>query len=242
MHTKWLLIGTIRAHPSNEDTNMTNDQISIQILGMDAGAPHEGEVGSGLTLHTDRGDIRAILHQADSADAAVLWVWGAHGGFAGPADSIYSRLSEEFTTQGITSLRVDYRNPRGFVECVLDTLGGLLFLGELGYRKIVLCGHSLGGAVVIAAAPFSPLVNGVVALSSQTYGAQSAANVSPRPLLLVHGEADTHLPVHCSRAIYGWAREPKKLVVFPEATHSLYQCRDALHDLLTDWILENLGG
>ena len=214
---------------------------SIQIHGVDTGPSHEGDVGAGIILHTNRGDVQGILHRAATSEVAVVWVWGAHGGFAGPAEGIYPVLSEELCHQGITSLRVNYRDPRIFLECILDTLGGVTFLEGLGHQRIVLVGHSLGGAVVIAAAPFSPQVTAVVALSSQTYGADHVAQVSPRPLLLVHGEADRRLPVSCSHAIFSWARDPKKVVVFPEAGHGLRECRDELHTLLAEWIPAQAG-
>ena len=172
-----------------------------------------GQAGRGLLLRTNLGDIQAIIHQGvdTRAQSAIVWVWGARGGFDGPADGIYGVLAEELK-QEITSLRINYRNPSSVTESVLDTLAGVSLLESTGHTDVVLVGHSLGGAVVISAAPRSSLVKGVVALSSQTYGAANAADVSPRPLLLVHGADDTHLPPRCSELIYEWAREPKELV------------------------------
>ena len=158
----------------------------------------------------------------------------------GPADGIFGVLAEDLRPR-ITSLRIDYRQPGVLHESVLDTLAGVSFLKASGYSQVVLVGHSFGGAVVICAAPFGPIVHGVVALSSQTYGAQNAANVSPRPLLLVHGEADTRLPPLCSETIFEGAKDPKELVIFPGAGHGLRECTDDLHDLLKDWIADKLG-
>ncbi len=76
----------------------------------------------------------------------------------------------------------------------MDALAGVSFLTGTGHSEIALVGHSFGGAVVISAAPFSESVKAVAALSSQTYGAQGAARVSPRPLLLAHGAADSRSP------------------------------------------------
>ncbi len=132
--------------------------------------------------------------------------WGARGGLTGPANRIYAGLADELLTDGITSLRVDYRQPRVLMESVMDTLAGVSFLKGLGYRSVALVGHSFGGAVVITAAPISDEVKAVVALSSQTYGAQDARLVSPRPLLLVHGE-DAQRPRHGDEAGAGRAGE-----------------------------------
>ena len=87
---------------------------------------------------------------------------------------------------GITSLRIDYRDAGELTECVMDTLAGVSFLSGTGHTDILLVGHSFGGAVVIKSAPFSEYVKGVIALSSQTFGATEVSDVSPRPLLLIH--------------------------------------------------------
>ena len=42
-------------------------------------------------------------------------------------------------------------------------------------------------------------------------------------------------------AIYAWAQEPKRLVLYAEAGHSLHQCQAELYDLLTEWIPEHTG-
>jgi dipeptidyl aminopeptidase/acylaminoacyl peptidase len=43
--------------------------------------------------------------------------------------------------------------------------------------------------------------------------------LAPRPLLLIHGEADTYTPAAHSRALYAAAGEPKQLWVVPNAAH-----------------------
>ena len=65
---------------------------------------------------------------------------------------------------------------------------------------MVLVGHSFGGAVVITAGVLHEHVAGVVALAPQTYGARLAGQLAPRPLLVVHGKADTRLPYTCGVA------------------------------------------
>jgi len=216
--------------------------LEIRVTGADpdTSPSREDEGGSPLTLHTTRGDLRVAFHQSPDPHAGIVWVWGAQGGLDGPADRIYATLADELLTSGITSLRVDYRQPRVLMESVMDTLAGVSFLKGLGYRSVALVGHSFGGAVVITAAPISEEVTAVVALSSQTYGAQDARLVAPRPLLLVHGEDDQRLPPRNSRTIYLWANEPKEIVLYPGAGHGLRQCKDELHDLLKRWLVDKL--
>lgn len=224
------------------------NEFSIRIVGVAPWDAPDGESGRGVVLRTTRGEIRAILHHAPPAgedggagttDRAIVWVWGARGGFAGPAGGVYRDLAEELKGE-ITSLRLDYRQPNVLHECVMDALAGVSFLTGTGHSEIALVGHSFGGAVVISAAPLSESVKAVAALSSQTYGAQRAAQVSPRPLLLAHGGADTRLPPYCSEQIYEWAQEPKELVIYPDAEHGLAECGDELRDTLRDWLRANL--
>ena len=161
-----------------------SDDLSIGITGIEPWDPPEGEPGRGMTMHTTRGDVRSIVHhdQAIRTTKGIIWVWGARGGFAGPAEGLYRDLAEELRHE-ITSVRIDYRQPNVIPECVMDTLVGVSFLTGTGHTDIALVGHSFGGAVVISAAPFSGEVKAVVALSSQTHSAQRAAQVAPRPLL-----------------------------------------------------------
>ena len=99
------------------------------LVGVDTGPPHEGDTGQGVVLHTTLGPIKAILHQsATSGVRAVLWAWGARGGYAGPAEGVFAQLAEEFSAQGLTSLRLHDRHPGVSIESVLDVRAGLEFL------------------------------------------------------------------------------------------------------------------
>ena len=217
------------------------DELTLSIKGVEPWQPPEGQAGDGLMLHTTRGPIEAILHHDPDTPtrAGIVWVWGARGGFDGPAEGVYGALAEELKS-GITSLRVNYRHPAVLPESVMDALAGVSFLSGTGHTEIALVGHSFGGAVVIAAAPFSQAVTAVAALSSQTGGASRAADVSPRPLLLVHGEADTRLPPYCTEMIFEWARHPKRKIIYPGAGHGLRECADEVRDLLREWLVTNL--
>ena len=65
--------------------------------------------------------------------------------------------------------------------------------------------------------------------------------LSPRPLLLVHGERDNFLPVTNAEMIHGWAFEPKRLVTYPGATHGLRECASELRGLLLEWLPQVLN-
>jgi dienelactone hydrolase len=153
----------------------------------------------------------------------------------GPAGGIYDRLSKRLLPNA-ASLQLDYRRPGQLMPCIADVLTGIEYLKRRQHRGIILVGHSFGGAVVIAAAVRSPSVIGVVALSSQTYGARDVAQVSPRPILFAHGEQDEILPPECSISLYRQAREPKTLKLYRECRHGLDDCRQQLERDSFDWM------
>jgi fermentation-respiration switch protein FrsA (DUF1100 family) len=168
----------------------------------------------------------------------VLWVFGAGGGLGGPAGGLYTRLGHQLRAEGIASLELAYRHPGQLDECVADALAGLAWLEAQGKRRVVLVGHSFGGAVVIAAGVAAgDAVAAVAALSSQTSGAVGMVGaLSPRPLLLIHGTADEVLPEACSRELYARAGEPKRLILYPGCRHGLDECRDRLDHDLMGWL------
>lgn len=226
---------------SGEGQRPASTELSMKIEDIVTGPPPQGDVGEGLRFRTDRGDLDGILHRAPGATQGVVWVCGARGGFGGPGPGIYEHLAEEFLSSNITSLRLDYRQPNQLSECVLDLLTGVSGLKGLGCGPVVVVGHSFGGAVVIAAAAAGPGISGVVSLSPQTYGANGAPRIAPRPLLLVHGKADTRLPYSCAVQIHQMAQEPKKLVLYEGAEHRLGECKEELQELLRAWIPETLA-
>ena len=192
-----------------------------------------------VRLVTGRGAIAGRLQPAEG-DQAILWVFGAGGGLGGPAGGLYTRLGERLRPRGVASLELDYLRPGYLDACVSDVLVGLGYLESLGKSRIVLVGHSFGGAVVISAGAISPLVVAVAALSSQTAGAMAVGALSPKPVIFIHGSADEVLPDRCSRDLHARAREPKELILYPGCRHGLDQCRENLNRDLTRWLERTL--
>jgi pimeloyl-ACP methyl ester carboxylesterase len=222
------------------------ERMSMELHGAAPG-PHEPyEPGGPLTLHTSRGHIRCFLHEptgkpTPNQGRAVLWAAGAHGGVSGPANGMYPEMAEALAARGIASLRLDYRKPANLDESTLDVLAGVWHLAAIGFQRTALVGHSFGGGVVISASRYSTNVRAVAAFSSQTDGAEEVVLLSGRPLLLLHGEADTVLPMATSQLIYQWAFDPKKMVTYPGAGHGLRECADEVRAELRDWLEQALG-
>ena len=216
---------------------MAEDDLQMRILGVDPGDEVAG--ARKLYLRTSRGAIPVIMHVAENASRAILCVCGAIGGFDGPA-MLYPRLGLTMPRAGFAVVRMNYRQPNEFDECVLDTLAALTFIKGAGHDRVALIGHSFGGAVAINAGTLSPVVTTVVAVSSQLAGAHVIGELAPKPLLLIHGTADTILSDECSRMLYERAGEPKMLKLFDNADHRLSGHGDQLFNLVQGWIESRL--
>ena len=233
------------------DTDGLSGDLELTIRAVAAREGGDGTVE--IVIDSSRGEIGCVLHPCEGQPAAVVFVGGALGGLDGPAGGLYPRLAEALRepqdaaphdepAAGVASLRLHYRQPGEFEECVLDVLGGVSFLKGIGARRVALVGHSFGAAVVIKAGELSEQVVGVAALSPQLHGTGSVERLSPKPLLLAHGTADDILDCAASRDIYDRAREPKRLVLYEGAGHGLTQCADELFELLQAWLAEVAAG
>jgi dipeptidyl aminopeptidase/acylaminoacyl peptidase len=59
--------------------------------------------------------------------------------------------------------------------------------------------------------------------------------ISPRPLLLVHGDADELIPLEHAHKLYQKAKEPKELKIIPSARHRM-RLEPAAMDFVLDWL------
>ena len=204
-------------------------------------APGPTSESLSVVLQTSRGEIPGIFHPVQGGSGAAICAGGAMGGLDGPAGGLFGRLPDLLMPRNVSVLRLDYREPNVFEECVLDILAGCSFLKGIGATDAVLVGHSFGGAVVVKAGALHPLVRGVASLSPQLYGTRQVEELD-RPLLLVHGSADEVLDSEASEDIYRRALDPKRLVIYGDAGHSLGTVAEALDDLLAPWIEARLLG
>ena len=66
--------------------------------------------------------------------------------------------------------------------------------------------------------------------------AEAAAQISPVPLLIVHGDKDHYFPPEHARQLYMAAREPKELWLIPGMGHAESACGQALVDRIGRWV------
>jgi pimeloyl-ACP methyl ester carboxylesterase len=205
-----------------------------------AAAPGPDEATFRILLETTRGNIEGLMHPVEGGSGAVVCAGGAMGGLDGPANKLYPRIAKLLAGHSITTFRVDYRIPNNFEECVLDVLAACSFLQGIGAADIALVGHSFGGAVVIKAGQLFPAVRGVASLSPQLFGTRQVDQLA-KPLLLIHGAADTVLASEASEDIYRRARDPRRIVLFADTGHSLREAARQIDSVLVPWLLGRLS-
>jgi pimeloyl-ACP methyl ester carboxylesterase len=174
------------------------------------------------------------------ADAAVVACGGAMGGLLGPAEGLYHRLGVHLGERGVPLVRVSYRRPNDLDACCLDVAAAVQLLADAGARRVVVMGHSFGGAVAIRVAVALPsTVAGVVTFATQSAGCEVAGGLGQRPLLLFHGDRDELLPLQASQVVRAMAGHGE-LVTIPGDGHLLAKSGPILWERLLEWLPEVL--
>lgn len=135
-------------------------------------------------------------------------------------------LSSENAPGGSTAL--DVSNQPADVSFVVDEMLRLnrskssKIRGLIDPKKVAIAGKSLGAITVLQAgydpAQVNPNVKAVIALTGAAGNGVDFAAIHT-PLLLVHGDADTTVPISGSQEAYAKASAPKFFVTLPGATH-----------------------
>jgi uncharacterized protein len=69
---------------------------------------------------------------------------------------------------------------------------------------------------------------------------EATKRLAGRPVLFVHGEADTIVPYHHAELLFEAAGEPKEIVRIPEGTHQLRRDPRAI-EAVADWLERRFG-
>jgi hypothetical protein len=163
------------------------------------------------------------------------------GGLLGPASGLYHRLGVHLAAQGVAVLRVSYRSPNDLDACCLDVAAAAQLASRAGADRIVVMGHSFGGAVAIRVAVALPrVVVGVATFATQSGGCEVAGGLAGRPLLLFHGERDEILPPQASEVVKAIAGSGE-LVLVPGDGHLFAKSEPILWERLFEWLPGVLG-
>ena len=159
------------------------------------------------------------------------------GGLLGPGDALYHRLGEEWSCRGVAVLRVSYRQPNDLDLCCVDVAAAVqLAIGGAGADKVVLMGHSFGGAIAVrVGVGLNEMVAGIVTFATQSAGCEVAGGLAQTPLLLFHGERDEILPIEASEMVRMIAGTGE-LVRLPGDGHLLAKSDDIIWDRLQEWL------
>jgi fermentation-respiration switch protein FrsA (DUF1100 family) len=195
-----------------------------------------------LEAYTFEGLLTVLRHSpAEPAGAAIVACGGAMGGLLGPGDALYQRLGDAWAAVGVTTLRVSYRRPNDLDACTVDVAAAVEMAVVAGASRVVVMGHSFGGAFAIRVATALPeLVAGIVTFATQSAGCEVAGALGGRPLLLFHGERDEILPLQASEVVRAIAGSGE-LVVLPGDGHLLTRSDAVIHERLGSWLPAVLG-
>lgn len=191
-----------------------------------------------IEMYTKKGLLSLLWHEpdGDGQQLGVVMLGGAMGGLMGPGDSLYHALAEELVQRGVPSIRLSYRKANDMDSCCMDAAAAIQMLVASGADKVVVMGHSFGGAVAIrVAVGLNQMIAGVVTFATQSAGCEVAAGLQGVPLLMFHGDHDSILPLEASevvRAIAGYG----DLRVMAGDDHLLANSHDAMFDAVLTWI------
>ena len=156
--------------------------------------------------------------------------------------SMGDKLASPSNGHGIPVLRLDFRYPARNRYCVADTIAAMDYLEQrFAISRFVLVGWSFGGAPVFSAAAKEPKrVIGCATVASQTAETDGIRKLAPRPLLLLHGAADTTLSPTCSRSLfdaYGTGGD-KVMKIFEGDDHALTRHAAEAERLLCEFVVK----
>jgi alpha/beta superfamily hydrolase len=196
-------------------------------------------------IYTMRGLLSVLFHDAapgvGAQPAAIVACGGAMGGLLGPGKGLYHRLGETWSQRGVRVLRIGFREPGNLDLCAHDLACGVELARDAGAERVVVMGHSFGGAVAVRAAVVMPAsVVGVVTYATQSAGCEVASGLRGRALLLFHGDRDELLPVDASYMVCSMAGSGDVVVLAGEG-HMLADSTDVIVERLDRWLPAVLG-
>jgi hypothetical protein len=192
-----------------------------------------------VEMFTMRGMVSMLWHQVPAGQevrpAAIVACGGAMGGLLGPAEGMYQQLGDTWSSRGVPVVRVSYRRPNDLDACCLDVAAAVQLVADAGAQRVVVMGHSFGGAVAVRVGVVMDEVAGVVTFATQSAGCEVAPGLRGKPLLLFHGDADEILPIESSHVVATMAGVGD-VVVCEGDSHLLANSSTMMSARLDDWL------
>lgn len=189
-----------------------------------------------VEIYTPQGLLTWFVQRPSETRAAIVACGGAMGGVLGPGHGLFHVLGERWTPHGVAVYRVGYRIPNDLDRCAHDVACAVETAVADGAERVVVMGHSFGGAVAVrVAVVMTAEVSGVVTFSTQSAGCEVAGALAGRPLLLFHGDRDEILPPQASemvRMIAGYG----DLEILPGDGHLLGRSDEIMLERLDEWL------
>ena len=223
---------------AGEDQQGGDMQTPLEVLGIMAS--QQAMLAPGLRhieMYTMRGLLGILWHEpvGDARDVGVVMMGGAMGGLMGPGDALYNQLGEDFSARGIPAMRISWRKPNDMDACCVDAAAVVQMMVGTGCERVILMGHSFGGAVAVrVAVGLSAMVTGVVTFATQSAGCEVAGGLDGRPLLMFHGDRDEILPVEASEVVRAIAGSGE-LRIMPGDGHLLAKSHDVMREEVNAW-------
>lgn len=230
---------------SNDDRTRSAGPSALGSLGLLARSSVEVAPGlEHLEMYTPHGLLTVFTHTepgGPAPSAAIVTCGGAMGGVLGPGHGLFHQLGAVWPARGASVYRVGYRVPNDLDRCAHDVACAVEMAIESGARRVIVMGHSFGGAVAVrVAVVMTAEVHGVVTFATQSAGCEVAGALAGRPLLLFHGDRDELLPMQSSELVRMIAGTGE-LVVLPGDGHLLGRSDEVIMDKLDEWLPAPLG-
>ena len=105
---------------------------------------------------------------------------------SGPGTASITGSARQWAARGVTFVRIGYREPNNLDLCAHDLACGVETARDAGAERVVLMGHSFGGAAAIrAAVVMTASVVGVVTFATQSAGCEVAGALARSTVAVV---------------------------------------------------------
>jgi pimeloyl-ACP methyl ester carboxylesterase len=240
-------------------TLVTDDGVPIEAIHL----PHDGDLAivlaHGFTLSWQHGHVWRVANRLSRHAAVVTFDFRGHGRSGGLStlgdreikdldvaiayarELGYRRIAIVGFSMG-ASIVVRYAGLVGGVDAAVSVSGPghWFYRGTLPMRRLHWAVERRAGRLVTRAwlkTRVSPVRWNPVPVPP----ADAAAQISPIPFLVVHGDRDLYFPVEHAHQLYDAAQDPRELWIVPGFGHAESGAGAALVDRIGRWVQQAAG-